>query len=156
MESTDSVSKMFVRNWKPILWVSIWFVGTLLAFGISVTNLKMLELYRLMTNGVGTTGSVTEKIRENHQRIRYSFQVDGKTYAWGGFSGDIGKQFDQISLGDQVPITYETGNPENSSLGDPRTTFYPNLRLTIFISLFPTIAIALNALVSVIMKNPKP
>ena len=92
----------------------------------------------------------------NHQRIRYSFQFQGQTYYWGGFAEDINKKFEQIALGEEISITYEQDNPNNSCMGNPRKTFYPNLRLSIFISLLPTIAIALRFIINELFKsNPE-
>jgi hypothetical protein len=140
----------YQKNWKLIFGVSGWIIATIGFAGFAAANLKLPSLFRLLTGGVETGGVITDKIRENHQRIRYSFTVDGHTYTWGGFSGDIEKTFDQVNVGDPVSITYEKDNPTNSCLGDPRNTFYPNLRMAIFMSLIPTIAIALFGVVSVV------
>lgn len=119
-----------------------------------MTNLNIVQLYRLSNGGVKTAGVVFEKDRENHQRIKYQFSVDGQTYRWGGFSGDLGMEFDEIRIGQQVTITFEAGNPSNSCLGEPESTFYPNLRLAIVGSLLPSLALALFGIVRA-FKNSK-
>lgn len=134
------------KRHQRLVFLLLWLGSTTYAIGFCITTFKLTELYRLTQYGARTEGIVTEKVPENHQRIKYSFSVEGKNYNWGGFAGDIGKNFDQISVGQEIPVTYEINNPNNSCMGLPETTFYPNLRLSIFISLFPTIALVILAI----------
>lgn len=132
--------KSIVR-WRNVLYFVLSLLATVYAVGFSLTSFQIFEAYQLVRNGTKSTGLVFDKDRENHQRIRYRFTLDGKTYHSSGFSADTGKSFDEIQIGQSVPITYETGNPYNSTIGDSESTFYPNLRLAIFVSLFPTFAL---------------
>lgn len=143
------------KKWKVFFWIAAWATATILALVFCIRTFKLTELNRLMVEGVKTTGVIIEKNRENHQRIRYNFSVNSIKYTWGGFAGDLGKGFDQISVGETVLVTYEKENPQNSVLGNPENTFYPNLRLSIFISLFPTIAGAILG-ITYLIKNAPP
>ena len=126
-------------------------------FCLAAAETKLPDTYRLMKTGLTIRGEVTNKQAANHQTVNYSFVVDGKTYTWGGHAGDIGKEFSQISIGQQVPVTYEPDNPTNSCLGDPDVIFYPDLRLSIFASLFPTVMLIFLAFKYIPeLKNAKP
>jgi hypothetical protein len=147
--------KTFLRsNWKGLFYGAIWIVATIFSIVFWTNDLKLRELYRLTTIGVKTQGIVTDKIKENHQRVKYSFRVDGVTYVWGGFAGDINKKFDQVSIGEVVPIVYEPNNPQNSAMGDPISSFYNELAFGIFASLMPTFAALVFGIRELIRRFP--
>jgi hypothetical protein len=131
------------KNWLSIVWIFIWLLSTMYAVFFGLTNFKVAETYRLLRSGVETNGVITDKMRQNHQRIQYSFKVDEKKYSFSGFAGDLGKDFDQISIGEKVKVIYESTNPSNSCLGNCENIFYAELRFVVFLALIPTIAIIL-------------
>ena len=127
--------RQHVRLVLLVLWVG----STAIAVSFCATKFKLFDLYRLTKSGVVTDGKITDRLPNQHRRLSYSFIAEGRTYQWGGFAGDIGKEFDEISIGERVLITYDPADPGISTLGRPEPSLYSNLLLSIFISLMPTI-----------------
>jgi len=109
-------------------------------FAIYLSNRIFLigEMYNLVRNGTQTEGTVIEKREQEHRIVRYRYAVDEKEYVWGGYAGDVGKEFFEIKVGDKVVVYYDSANPASSSLGDPTPIFNSNLRGAIIFSFLPT------------------
>ena len=131
---------------KKLVFVLLWLCSTSITAIFCVATFKLPKLYRLIEYGVRAQATVTEKLPDNHQGILYSFEVDGRKYSRGDVSLYLDKDFEQISIGDVVPVTYEKDNPENSILGNPEPVFYSYAKFSVFISFFPTIALIIFAL----------
>jgi len=85
---------------------------------------KWHELERLTHKGIQTRGRVTAKEPFNHQVIRYEYRVDSGRYAGSSSAGFGGlPQFDQIRVGDEVPVTYLPESPSVSVAGNPRDLY---------------------------------
>ena len=121
---------------------SRFFWWLILTLGCAVLAAIMLDIpryYYLTRRGVQTIGQVTSKDPEEHRTVHYSYVVEGKTYSWGGFSGDIGRDFDEIKVGDLVACVYDPLKPSSSTLGDPCPQLSSLVRGAIFFTLFPTL-----------------
>ena len=116
-----------------------WLILTLGCAVFATIKLDIPRYYFLTSRGVQTIGQVTSKDPEEHGTVHYSYVVEGKSYTWGGFSGDIDRDFDEIKAGDPVPCVYDPVKPSSSSLGDPRPQFDSLVRGAIFFTLFPTL-----------------
>ena len=69
----------------------VWFTVTI-AFMISaIIGLEIPKYYKLLDRGILTEGWVTDKKLQNHQVVRYSYNINGQIYSpevlWDG--GDI-------------------------------------------------------------------
>ena len=83
-------------------------------FGLGIEKLDALKNF-----GKRTYGVVARKKPEDHRSIIYYFQVDGVQYTGSGGALRGNPEFDQLSVGDQVLVTYDEQYPLNSFLGDP-------------------------------------
>lgn len=119
--------------------IIIWIAASIFAMYLSNRVFFLTESYSLVRNGIPIEGTVMEKRENQHQLIKYSYSVEGREYTEGSQNWDIGRKFTEIQMGEKVPVYYDATNPANSSLGDPKGIFYPNLRGAILISLSPTI-----------------
>jgi hypothetical protein len=92
-------------------------------------------LKALVWHGVVTTGRVTTKEPLNHQNIRYVFDMGGSQYAGSGRTGKGGiAEFERITVGDLIPVTFARDEPRISWPGNPQQAFY-ELSLLLFILL---------------------
>ena len=57
---------------------------------------------------------VVGKEPENHNFIRYSYLVNGNHYSGLGNAGGENPDFDQLRVGDQLKIVYDSRQPEES------------------------------------------
>jgi hypothetical protein len=71
----------------------------------------------LSKSGLVVQGLASEK--KPHESIGYSFEVNGRSYHCVGKTGVRLPSFDQISIGDTVPIHYLPEHPEVNCVGDP-------------------------------------
>lgn len=116
-----------------------WLILTLGCAVFAAIILDIPRYYNLTRRGVQTIGQVVSKDPEQHRTVHYKYVVEGKSYTWGGFSGDIGRDFDEIKVGDPAPCVYDSVKPSSSTLGDPRPQLDSLVRGAIFFTLFPTI-----------------
>jgi hypothetical protein len=85
--------------------------------------LNLRKFYVLSERGVSAQGQITRTEPENHGAIHYSFSVRQQTYSGIGGAGDMHRKFDEVTVGDAVPVVYEPADPETSCLGDADKQF---------------------------------
>jgi hypothetical protein len=66
-----------------------------------------------------TIGRVTAKEPENHNFVKYSFEVNGHTYSGLGTAGGENPGFHALEIGSSVVVHFDPVNPDISFLGDP-------------------------------------
>jgi hypothetical protein len=74
----------------------------------------------LRERGVTTTATVVRTDPDNHDSIRYSYIVDGRTYEKQSGADAPNPGADQLSAGDPVTITYDARDPRTSCACTPR------------------------------------
>ena len=116
-----------------------WLILTVASGVIALLMLDIPKYYQLVHRGIGTVGEVTSKDAEEHRAIHYTYVVEGKKYTWGGYSGDINRDFDDIKVGDPVQCVYDPLKPSSSTLGDPNPQLNSLVHGGIFFTSFPTI-----------------
>src|SRR5205814_2228085 len=89
------------------------------AFIIAVMGRDVLVLYRLSKYGLTSSASITEKEANNHQFVRYKFNVGPEVYYGEGRLWPGTPSFDDLTVGDRVPVYYLADDPSVSTLGDP-------------------------------------
>ena len=119
----------------------IWLISTVVFAIGGAAALNIYEYYLLSTRGVQTQGRITDTDPHNHRVVHYEYFVNQKIYKWGGYAGDINRNFENVKAGDKVPIVYDSINPEISCLGNPNNEFRSLTHGVIFISIFPTLAL---------------
>jgi hypothetical protein len=119
----------------------LWLVVTASAALAGVAILNVRDTYHLKTRGKQTEGVVTDTDAANHRVVHYSYSVNQQNYRWGGYSGDIHRQFEDIKPGDRVPVVYDSLRPEISTMGDPAVELRSLTNGVIFISLIPTVVL---------------
>jgi len=121
---------------SKILW---WFILTVICAISAIWILDIRRYYGLVERGVETKAEVISKDPENHRMIHYAYTVDGRRYTWGGYAGDISRDFNDVNIGDIVRADYDPVKPSFSTLGDPNPQFRSLIRGAIFVTLCPTI-----------------
>jgi hypothetical protein len=129
-----------IPKFELITGIILWAAATAGLCAFAMAELKLPVLYELLNNGVETTGNVEQIRRDEHNLIRYNFQVGDKMFRGGGNAADVDRNVNYISPGERVAVFYLDRDPNISTMGDPARTFYPNLRGTIFAALVPTFA----------------
>lgn len=126
-----------LMNKKALLFL-LWLFLTI-AFAVGTAAIFDVKTYYLLSKrGMLTEGYVTDTDREHHRTVHYSYTVNQQPYKWGGYAGDINRQFEEIKVGDKVPVVYDPLNPGSSCLGDPNDVLRSLMHGVIFVSLFPT------------------
>src|SRR5262249_39804220 len=100
-----------------VLTLLIWAVSTFVFVMIGVVALDWQKWNGLAKYGVATNAIVDAKEPENHNFIRYSYEVNGSHYSGLGSAGGENPGFDELHVGDQVKIVYDSRQPEKSILG---------------------------------------
>lgn len=98
-----------------LVWLFLLFVGS----GIASLVFDQGRLQNLAEHGTNVWGVVLAKEPDNHNTIRYSFEVNGNIYTGMGSGGRGNPDFGQIQIGQKVIVSYDSNNPENSYLGYP-------------------------------------
>lgn len=103
------------------------------------------DIQQFTEKGIAVYGKVTSKEPDNHQVVRYSYNVGDRRYTGAGNAGRGNPNFDQIQIGQQIIVYYDSENPEKSILGYPQyyasTNHIGVLFVTIFFPVFPMIVI---------------
>ena len=86
---------------------------------IATQFLNWFEYRHLAQVGIKAVGRVTAKEPENHNFVRYTFQVNGKSYDGIGSAGGENPEFEELRIGTNVNIYYDPENPDFSFLGNP-------------------------------------
>jgi hypothetical protein len=119
----------------------IWFVITVVFAATGVVVLDWQKWYGVAKRAVRTKGTVTGKEPDNHQFIRYSYEVDGQVYSDFGSAEYGNPTFEQLNIGDQVNVFYDSDNPSKSILGEPEEQATSMMILALFVAIaFPLVA----------------
>jgi hypothetical protein len=116
-----------------------WTICTLLAAVVAAILFEVPKYYRLYTSGVAVTGRIIDLQPENHGSVIYAYQVGGRSYEGGGHAGDIHSHFDDLRVGQEVPVVFDPHKEEVSCLGEPLKHLRSLLMLTAFLASSPTL-----------------
>jgi hypothetical protein len=118
----------------------LWIAGaSLIAFVLGSVNVP--RLYSLTRRGAATCGSVTALEPNNHQTVRYSYQVNGQTYAGAQQGTDIGVLKTFSSQCEEF-VHYLPENPAISCFGDPAPMLSNELTfIALAMLIFPSVAL---------------
>jgi hypothetical protein len=130
---------------NPIVkFLGLWLAGAAVfavSFGLGAGR-SAWNFYRLSHDGVLTQGTVIGLEPENHNTVRYTYKVNGQTYARAdqGFSG--------FAVDQTVPVYYLPQQPDVSSVGDPDSLLtnelFPLVLATVTFPLFAIVAYAVR------------
>ncbi len=79
-----------------------------------------------------------------------------QTYSGVGSAGNMYRKFDEVIVGDTVPVVYDPGDPKSSCLGDANKQFKSLTHGVLFISLFPTFSLFVYYLKKEAKKTSEP
>jgi hypothetical protein len=70
----------------------------------------------LQSHGIRTTGTVTVADQSNHDHFEYSYKVKGTQYSGdsGSFTSAESEDASQYQVGEQIPVTYDGQDPQQS------------------------------------------
>ena len=74
---------------------------------------------RLEHAGKQTEGTITAKERGNHESVRFQYTVSSKVYSGTDSLGFTNLSFDNVNVGDAVPVTYWPTEPIVAIIGNP-------------------------------------
>jgi len=140
MAHHDAILRSMAKAKNLFLGFTIW-LGMVLICALLARTSIWHEYYHLAQNGVSTQGKIIAKEPRNHQRLHYSFTVNGQDFTGTGhgLQGGI-PSFEAIQVGDRVLVFYDASNPHVSRLGDPKKEVASAKRSILFVSLiFPTL-----------------
>lgn len=121
---------------RTITPVFVYVVLVLLFLLIGLNVLDWSHYRNLAKKAVKITGHVISKEPENHRFVRYSFDLDSRSYTGIGNAGGENHEFDQLRLNDPVVVYYDPDDPNNSFLGNPKRQFESATTGLIFMILF--------------------
>jgi hypothetical protein len=98
-----------------LLWISFSCTGYFL--GRFLFNPDWPE--HMTKSGQGVYGHVIAKEPENHQTVRYAYEVGETEYKGSGSGGDGNPDFEDLSIGDQIVIYYDPVSPYRSTMSNP-------------------------------------
>ena len=105
--------------------------------------LEVPKYYALNNRGLTTEGEIVELQPTNHRSVVYRYQAGGENLTGSGRAGDIYREFDDLRIGQKVPVIYDPPEVSVSCLGDPRRQLNSRLRGTVFLSVMPSLAIVI-------------
>ena len=103
--------------------------------GLTAYLVDLPKFYSLNQNVRSGTGKVISKERANHMSIGFQYQVDDQVFSSIGNAGDIGRTFDSVEVGDSLPISYDTSNPQSAVIGQPQKYLFSAIRGMVFVFL---------------------
>jgi len=86
---------------------------------LAIRFLDWTQSQNLARHAIKTSGRVTAKEPDNHNFVRYSFEVNGRPYSGLGNAGGENSEFEELQIGSTVIVYYDATNPEDSFLGNP-------------------------------------
>jgi len=126
---------------RAVAYVGLW-IALAIAVGGITGSMNLRRYYALESDGIRTTGTVTALESENHQVVRYRYQVAGATYEGVGSAGVGNPGFNALDVGTPVMIYYEASNPRVSALGNPAQRLHDEIQSVALASLIvPTILV---------------
>lgn len=128
---------------KLLLLGTVW-LALAAVFALIGSRLFRTPYDRLVIHGRRTEGWVTLKEPDNHQNVHYTFIVNSQTYTGIGHGRQGGlPDFEQVQVGQKVPVVYDPADPNVSSMGDPGKLLRSGNFLTIAIAItFPAFILA--------------
>ena len=92
----------------------------------------------VLKNPVSIAGSVQELRPNEHRTVIVQYEVDGTTYYRStSLPESVGlPTFDQLRVGQQVPVVYRIGHPESGLIGDPKKLLISIAEDCAFMSVF--------------------
>jgi hypothetical protein len=95
--------------------------------------LDVPKFYSLVKNSRTTLGTIISTQPENQMAIQFEYVANGQKFVSVGRAEDIGKSFNDIQVGREVPVSYDYSNPSSATMGEPGRYLYSSLRGTLFI-----------------------
>jgi hypothetical protein len=96
-------------------------------------------------HGRPAIGTVVEKQPMNHQGVRFHYSVEGAKYFGEAPAGMNGlPKYEQIEVGDLIPVTYWDERPSESVAGDS-TNAYRTISFLLFV-LLPSVCLILGGM----------
>jgi uncharacterized protein DUF3592 len=117
-----------------------WLLSTLCAIALGVFMLEVPKYYAFETRGLKTEGRIIELQPQNHRAVVYRYQVDGRGFTGSGRAGDVYREFDELRVGQEIPVIYDPDDVSISCMGDPQRQLSSRLRGTAFLSAMPSLA----------------
>jgi hypothetical protein len=140
---------------KILICFAVWlvFAGLALTIGLKITDWLT---YRNLSNGVGVCGKVTAKEPENHQTVRYSYNVGQQTYSGVGHGGHGNPSFAELNVGDSITVFYDPAHPSVSCMGYPQSYQHVEMGGIIFLVLFlPLFPLAITIILMVVLSKSR-
>ena len=121
--------------------VFIWLIMAVVIV-IGVGSLNWVSYRRLVTRGVSTSATVLELLPNNHNTVRYEYQVAGRTFRGRMQSWGPNPPLEQLSVGQVVIVYYDPEQPGESVLGDPKPIFKnETISIALAAVVFPSILV---------------
>jgi len=96
-----------------IIWIVLMGIGYKVIY--SITDYS--EEFVWAETAPAVYGKVTSKEPDNHSRINYTYKVNGLEYAGSSRAGAGNPGFDDIEIGQQVIVIYDSADPGKSMMG---------------------------------------
>jgi len=92
----------------------------------------------VLKNPASIVGSVQDLRSKEHRTVVVQYQVDGATYySSTSLPESVGlPTFDQLRVGQQVPVVYRIGHPDSGLIGDPKKLLISIAEDCAFMSVF--------------------
>jgi len=115
--------------------LSIWGVFAVIGSLISVAVFweDLLTYNQLKRSGIPAKGTVITKEPENHNSVRYSYEVGQQTYSGIGHGGSGNPSFESLKIGDPLLVYYDPARPSFSCLGYPDYYFRSQVAGIVFV-----------------------
>ena len=101
------------------MWISTTACMLVVVLALQAGNL--VKYWKVMSHPIETMGSVTATDVSNHARVEYAFEATGgERFSGIGNAGNGTPEFEHLTVGSSVLVTYAAGDPTASFLGRPR------------------------------------
>jgi hypothetical protein len=120
-------------------------VLSLFAIWIATLVLPLTIFFRPASNAIAVlknpasiVGTVQDLRSKEHRTVVVQYQVDGATYySSTSLPESVGlPTFDQLRVGQQVPVVYRIGHPDSGLIGDPKKLLISIAEDCAFMSVF--------------------
>src|ERR1700761_3105067 len=103
-------------------YVILWLVLAVI-IGCMIGSQDLPTYHRLAERAISGKATVIELLPQQHNTLRYEYQVAGQTYQGRMGSRQPNPPAEQLGVGQSVVIYYDPEHPEVSVPGDPRLMF---------------------------------
>ena len=139
METTVVIAESKIEEYlKGKRAFRFWLICTVLAAASASVVFEVPKYTRLLVSGHETTGRIADLQPERHGSVIYEYQVVGHSYKGAGHAGDIPAHFDELRVGQEVPVFFNPRSEDVSCLGEPGKHVRSLLMLTLFLATAPT------------------